>query len=224
MERADKRALTVAKPDRGGGGSLRVCAPLAVADPIGLPSSVPCRLADDALMALVARDDSAAFAVLYERHSRAASALAKHMCARGAVAEEVVQEAFLSFWRARRHFDRRRGSVRAWVLGIVRNRAIDVLRQNLTAQLTLSAEEGLEDLLQAADLTDGEAARREHAREIRVALECLPPEQSRVIVLAYYGGYTHAEIAAMLHTPVGTVKGRMRLGLRKMAHSLPVAA
>lgn len=173
-------------------------------------------------MVLVAQGDSAAFAVLYERHARAASALARQMCARGAIAEEVVQEAFLSFWRGRRHFDCRRGSVRAWVLGIVRNRAIDVLRQNVAQRPVCSDEEGLEqELWEARELTDHEVARREHAREISAALGGLPPEQSCVIVLAYYGGYTHTEIAAMLDTPIGTVKGRMRLGLRKLARSLP---
>jgi RNA polymerase sigma-70 factor (ECF subfamily) len=172
-------------------------------------------------MALVVDGDSHAFALLYERHVRAAVALASQMCARRAIAEEVVQEAFLSFWRSRRHFDRSRGSVRAWVLGIVRNRAIDVLRQNIALRALDESDRGLEDLLEARGLTDVEVGRRERARELRVALDGLPPEQSCVITLAYYGGYTHTEIASMLDTPVGTVKGRMRLGLRKMAVNVP---
>jgi RNA polymerase sigma-70 factor (ECF subfamily) len=181
-------------------------------------------LADEALMVRVAQDDSAAFAVLYERHLRAASVLAIQMCARRALAEEVVQEAFLSFWRGRRHFDGTRGSVRAWVLGIVRNRAIDLLRQNVVDQSASNGEINFEELFEARELTYSEVARRECARELRDALDRLPPEQSLVIVLAYYGGYTHTEIAAMLHAPVGTVKGRVRLGLRKLAHSLTVPA
>jgi RNA polymerase sigma-70 factor (ECF subfamily) len=172
-------------------------------------------------MALVVDGDSRAFALLYERHARAALALASQICARPAIAEEVVQEAFLSLWRGRRHFDRSRGSVRAWVLGIVRNRAIDVLRQGVALQAADESDRGSEDLLEARELTDGEVGRRERARELRVALDGLPPEQSCVITLAYYGGYTHTEIATMLDTPVGTIKGRMRLGLRKMAVNVP---
>ncbi|HEX4838235.1 MAG TPA: RNA polymerase sigma factor [Solirubrobacteraceae bacterium] len=190
-------------------------------DTFELPSPAPRLLADEALMALVAEDDPDAFAVLYERHARAAAALAMQMCPRRVIAEEVVQEAFLSFWRSRRHFDRSRGSVRAWVLGIVRNRAIDVLRQGIAHEVTGASDQGLEDLLESRELTDREVGRRERARELLAALDGLPPEQSCVITLAYYGGYTHTEIATMLDTPVGTVKGRMRLGLRKMAGSIP---
>ncbi|HEY3970921.1 MAG TPA: sigma-70 family RNA polymerase sigma factor [Solirubrobacteraceae bacterium] len=181
-----------------------------------LSPSVLTRLPDEALMALVARGDPSAFEVLYDRHVRAALALATQMCRRRAIAEEVVQEAFLSFWRSRGHFDRRRGNVRAWVLGIVRNRAIDVLRQSVAHDLA-DANRQVDDLLEARECTDHEVGRREGARELLAALGGLPPEQSCVITLAYYGGYTHTEIANMLNTPIGTIKGRMRLGLRKMA-------
>lgn len=174
-------------------------------------------------MALAVQDDSDAFALLYRRHVRAAVGLAIQMCPRHVVAEEVVQEAFLSFWRSRHHFDRSRGSVRTWVLGIVRNRAIDVLRQNIAHELADQSEQHLEDMLEAQERTDREVGRRERASELLAALEDLPPEQSCVIALAYYGGYTHTEIATMLDTPVGTVKGRMRLGLRKMAGSVPAS-
>ena len=179
------------------------------------------RIADDALMARVANDDPHAFALLYHRHVRAAASLAMQMCPRAVIAEEVVQEAFLSFWRSRRHFDRKRGSVKAWVLGIVRNRAIDVLRQSVAHEVAAHTDHGVEDIVPSLELTDGEVLRRERARELLAALDGLPPEQSCVITLAYYGGYTHTEIATMLDTPIGTVKGRMRLGLRKMASSVP---
>jgi RNA polymerase sigma-70 factor (ECF subfamily) len=178
-------------------------------------------LPDEALMTLVAHGDQDAFARLYRRHVRAAVALATQMCRRRVLAEEVVQEAFLSFWRSRRHFDRRKGSVRAWVLGIVRNRAIDVLRQSVAHEFADTRELGAENLLEARESTDGEVGHRERARELLAALDALPPEQSCVIALAYYGGYTHVEIAAMLDIPIGTLKGRMRLGLRKMADSVP---
>jgi RNA polymerase sigma-70 factor (ECF subfamily) len=177
------------------------------------------RFSDEMLMALVVQNDSTAFALLYQRHAQAAVALATQMCRRRAVAEEIVQEAFLSCWRSRRHFDRDRGSVRAWVLGIVRNRAIDVLRQNVAYQLADANDRGLEDLLEANEQTDHEVGLRERARELLTALDKLPREQSCVLTLAYYGGYTQTEIATMLDTPIGTVKGRIRLGLLKMAGS-----
>jgi RNA polymerase sigma-70 factor (ECF subfamily) len=179
------------------------------------------RLPDEVLMSFMVEGDTAAFAVLYRRHLSAAVALATQMCTRRAIAEEVVQEAFLSFWRSRSGFDVRRGSVRTWVLGIVRNRAIDVLRQSVPNEIAATSEQGLTELLEADELTEREVGVRERARALRTALGDLPLEQSRVIALAYYGGYSHSEIATMLDTPVGTVKGRMRLGLRKMAVSVP---
>jgi RNA polymerase sigma-70 factor (ECF subfamily) len=82
------------------------------------------------------------------------------------------------------------------------------------------SDEGIEEQLVAAERTEQEVGRRDEAREVRAVLEGLPPEQSRVIELAYYGGLSHSEIAAMLDTPVGTIKGRMRLGLQKMRSQL----
>jgi RNA polymerase sigma-70 factor (ECF subfamily) len=220
MELLDDKALTPAPPIGGVLSTARLPAGSVEGSPFELLSTASSRLTDETLMALVAEDDSDAFALLYERHRRAAVALATQMCQRRAIAEEVVQEAFLSFWRSRLHFDRSRGSVRAWMLGIVRNRAIDVLRQNVAHEVADANDRGVEDLLEARERTDGEVGRREGARELLAALGGLPPEQSRVITLAYYGGYTHTEIATMLNTPIGTVKGRMRLGLCKMAGSI----
>ena len=177
-------------------------------------------LADEELMQLVYRSDAAAFEVIYDRHGDAAFSLAYRMCAQRALAEDVVQEAFLSLWRTRARYDRQRGSVRTWVLGIVHNRAIDALRRRAVRDRGIVHEEGFEERLIAPERTDAEFARREEAREIRDALEQLPEEQSRVIELAYFGGMTHMQIAAMLDMPVGTIKGRMRLGLAKMRMSL----
>ena len=142
------------------------------------------------------------------------------MCGRRAIAEDVVQEAFLSLWRGAASYDPLRGSVRTWVLGIVHHRAIDALRRGMVQDRGRVSDEGIDEQLEAAERTDLEVGRRDEAREVRAALEDLPPEQSRVIELAYYGGLTHSEIAAMLDTPVGTIKGRMRLGLQKMRTQL----
>jgi RNA polymerase sigma-70 factor, ECF subfamily len=177
-------------------------------------------LADEELMQLVHESDSAAFAAIYERHSSAAFSLAFRMCGNQALTEDVVQEAFLSLWRSSAHYDPTRGSVRTWVLGIVHNRAIDALRRGVVLDRGRVSDEGIEEQLEAMELTEQEVGRRDEAREVRAALVGLPPEQSRVIELAYYGGLTHSEIAAMLDIPVGTIKGRMRLGLQKMRSQL----
>lgn len=180
-------------------------------------------LADEQLMRLVAEDDPMAFAVLYERHLGSALRLAMRICGRHAVAEEVVQDAFLGLWRSRDQYDSRRASVRGWLLWIVRNRAIDALRQSVPHESLPSADELMGGLLDPQEAAEVQAGRREETRQVLAALEHLPHEQSAVIALAYYGGYTQTEIATMLDTPIGTVKGRMRLGLRKMAQSFSAA-
>lgn len=164
--------------------------------------------------------DPRAFEVLYDRHGGAAFSLAYRMVGTRAVAEDIVQESFLSIWRSKVRYERDRGSVRAWVLGIVHHRTIDALRRNLVHDRRRASAEGIEERQQAPELTDVEAVRREEAREVRAALSTLPGEQSRVIELAYYGGFTHTQIAEMLGEPVGTVKGRMRLGLAKMRRQM----
>jgi RNA polymerase sigma-70 factor, ECF subfamily len=178
------------------------------------------QLADEDLMQLVRRGDAAAFELVYERHATAAFSLAYRMTGTRSGAEDVVQESFLSLWRSGARYDRARGSVRTWVLGIVHNRAIDALRRSMVHDRRRASDEGLEERFEARDRTDVEAARREEAREVRDALRALPADQSRVIELAFFGGFTHTEIASMLDTPVGTVKGRMRLGMDKMRGQL----
>jgi RNA polymerase sigma-70 factor (ECF subfamily) len=179
------------------------------------------RLADEDLMTLIERGDADAFAVLYDRHGGAAYSLAYRIVGDSAVAEDVTQEAFLSVWRSGARFDAARGSVRSWTLGIVRNRSIDALRRlsGSAPKLNLDDEAALE-AEPAPELTDSEAIRRETARNLRGALRELPEEQSEVIGLAYFGGFTHSEIAEMLGMPLGTVKGRMRLGLVKIRTTL----
>ena len=140
------------------------------------------------------------------------------------MAEDVAQEAFLSIWRSGARYDRARGSVRTWVLGIVHNRAIDGLRKSVVHERRRASDEGIEERFEAKDRTDVEVARLDEAQEIRTALQTLPVEQCRVIELAYFGGFTHVEIAEMLEAPVGTVKGRMRLGLKKMREVLAQGA
>ena len=161
-----------------------------------------------------------AFEVIYDRHGGAAFSLAYRMVGDRNVAEDITQEAFLSIWRSRVRFDRERGSVRTWVLGIVHHRTIDALRRNIAHDRRRTSAEGLEERQEAPERTEVEVARRDEAREVREAMRTLPGEQLEVVRLAYFGGFTHTQIAQMLGQPVGTVKGRMRLGLEKMRRAL----
>jgi RNA polymerase sigma-70 factor, ECF subfamily len=174
------------------------------------------RLADEELMQVVVSGDADAFEVILERHADAAFSLAYRMCGRRSVAEDVAQESFLALWRSAARYDRARGSVRTWTLGIVHNRAIDALRRSSVHDRRRASDEGIEEQLEAPDRTDLQAMGNAASDEIRVALGELPNEQRHVIELAYFGGFTHTEIASMLDTPIGTVKGRMRLGLEKL--------
>ncbi|HUO75012.1 MAG TPA: sigma-70 family RNA polymerase sigma factor [Solirubrobacteraceae bacterium] len=177
-------------------------------------------LADEDLMALVQEGEARAFEVIFDRHSGPAFSLAYRMCGRRAMAEDVVQEAFMSLWRTGARYERRRGSVRNWVLGAVHNRAIDAFRRGVVRESRNVSDEGIADRLKAPEQTDVEVARREEAAHVRGVLGELPAEQRQVIELAYFGGFTHSQIAQMLELPAGTVKGRMRLGLTKMRIAL----
>ncbi len=178
------------------------------------------KLADEELMELVCRDEAVAFEIVLERHADAAFSLAYRMIGRRTLAEDVVQEALLSLWRTGARYDRSRGSVRNWILGITHHRAVDALRRDGLRTSKNVSDDDLHERLEAPERTDVEVVRRDEVREIRTAIDELPAEQVRVIELAYFGGFTHTEIATMLHLPIGTVKGRMRLGLEKMRNRL----
>ena len=177
-------------------------------------------LADEEAMQLVQDGNARAFELIYDRHGGAAFSLAYRMVGNRVTAEDITQEAFLSIWRSRLRYDQARGSVRTWVLGIVHNRAIDALRRNVVHDRRRETMEGIEERHEAKERTDVEAARREEARSIRTALDTLPDDQRRTIELAYFGGFSHSQIADLLNEPIGTVKGRMRLGLEKMRRQL----
>ncbi len=177
-------------------------------------------LADEEVMQLVQGGSPRAFELMYERHGGAAFSLAYRMVGNRVTAEDITQEAFLSIWRSRTRYDHARGSVRTWVLGIVHNRGIDALRRGTVHDRRRESMEGVAERLEAPERTDVEAARREDARSVRSALETLPAEQRRTVELAYFGGFSHSQIAEMLGMPIGTVKGRMRLGLEKLRAQL----
>jgi RNA polymerase sigma-70 factor (ECF subfamily) len=177
-------------------------------------------LADEEVMQLVADGNPRAFELIYDRHGGAAFSLAYRMVGSRVTAEDTTQEAFLSIWRSRLRYDRSRGSVRTWVLGIVHNRAVDALRRGSVHDRARETMDGVEERFEASERTDVEAVRREEAAGVRRALDTLPDDQRRTIELAYFGGFSHSEIAELLGEPIGTVKGRMRLGLDKLRRRL----
>ena len=177
-------------------------------------------LADEELMQLIRNGNPRAFETIYDRHGGVAFSLAYRMVGSRPAAEDAVQDAFLSIWRSRTRYDAERGSVRTWILGIVHHRTIDALRRNLVHERRRTSAEGIEERFEAPERTEVEVARRDDAASVRAALGALPGEQEQVIELAYFGGFTHSQIADMLSMPIGTVKGRMRLGLGKLRNQL----
>jgi RNA polymerase sigma-70 factor (ECF subfamily) len=167
--------------------------------------------------------DAGAFATVYDRHAAAAYGLARRMLRSSGAAQDVVQEAFLSLWRTDTYRPEK-GSVRTFLLGIVRNRAIDALRKDGRRR----AEERSDDMdvcrLSATDCTDVEVEQRDTEHFLRAALASLPDAQHRALELAFFGGMTHAEIALRLDEPIGTIKGRIRLGLEKLRAEIGVTS
>ena len=172
-------------------------------------------LDDTQLMRRVQAGEAEAFGVLYDRFAPRAHALARSF-GRDAYADDVVQEAFLSVWRGRVAFRPELGTVLAWVLGTIRNRAIDSLRRQSRHADRRASAEGIEDRLDAAGDLDSQITERDQAARLRKPLPRLPATQRDVITLAYFGEMTASEIATELSLPLGTVKGRMRLGLGKL--------
>lgn len=182
------------------------------------------RLSDEKLMRLVAGLDAAAFEILYDRHVAAVYGLCRRMVRSTTQADDICQEAFLSVWRSGGRFDPRLGNVRSWMLSITHNRAIDHIRRSRRHDDRQVQDDALAERMPAGDSTDGEALGRIEADDTGRALRCLPDSQRVVVELSFYSGYSHAEIADRLEIPLGTVKGRMRLGLEKLQGQLSKAA
>ena len=166
------------------------------------------------MAAQLKRGDSTALESLYDRYGRLAYGLAFRILNDRSAAEDAVQDAFLAVWRNAAGFDTSRGSLRNWLLSIVRNRAIDRLRGNAR----IHREVQLESVERAAEVPDAwqAVAVDLERKQIREGFAELPDAQRRTLELAYFGGYTHVEIASRMQVPLGTVKGRMRIGLEKM--------
>jgi RNA polymerase sigma-70 factor (ECF subfamily) len=176
---------------------------------------------DTTLLAQARAGDAAAFATVYDRHAAAAYGLARSMLRSPSAAQDVVQEAFISLWRTD-SYCAEKGSLRSFVLGIVRNRAIDELRKNRRRSDKERNDDAALSLLTAVDRTDVEVEQRDTERSLRAALTALPDPQHRALELAFFDGLTHNEIAARLDEPIGTIKGRIRLGLEKLRAEIEV--
>jgi RNA polymerase sigma-70 factor (ECF subfamily) len=178
------------------------------------------RLADEDFVVHVARGDEQAFEALYDRHGKVAWSLAFRLLGEREAAEDLVQEAFLAVWNGAEGYSQAKGSVRTWILSILHHRAVDRLRQTSASRRRQEALEQVAMIAPEAPDAAEVALARVEATEIRTALADVPGDQLEVLRLAYYGGYTHHEIAGMLSLPLGTVKSRMRLGLERVRRNI----
>lgn len=174
---------------------------------------------DAALLALIVGRDPQGIEELYDRYGHVAFSLAYRVLRDRGLAEDVVQEAFLKVWRQARTYDARRGTVRTWLLTCVHHSAIDELRRRKAKRAADVAIDEAVPLAGSEDTWAGVAATLDRERLVQ-ALAILPAEQRQVVTLAYFDGLSHSEIAARDAIPLGTVKGRMRLALRKLGDAL----
>jgi RNA polymerase sigma factor (sigma-70 family) len=166
--------------------------------------------------------DRAAFDDLYRRYGAAAHGLALRVTAQEALAQEVVQDAFLALWRAPQAFDPARGAFRSFFLSLVHHRAVDVVRREERLRTRSERASNLEPVRgeDVADAVVEGAYLSVRRKQVREALTTLPPDQRRVVELAYFGGYTQARIAEALGIPIGTVKTRTLAAMRKLRRAL----
>jgi RNA polymerase sigma-70 factor (ECF subfamily) len=170
------------------------------------------QLTDEEVLARVARADEAAIAEAYDRFGRVAYGLAFRILRDAALAEDAVQDAFLTVWRTAVSFDPARGKASTWILTLVHRRAVDVVRrEDRRRTQPLEAAPAV-----AGETTDETAAVREQRRAVQAALAQLPPDQREALELAYYGGLSQSELADRLGVPLGTVKSRMFAALAKL--------
>jgi len=175
-------------------------------------------LTDAQLVVRIARRDDGALAEIYRRHARAIYGLARRVVGDVAEAEDVTQEAFLHLWSCPERFDARRGSLRTYLLTHAHGRAVDVVRSR--AARRLREERDALGAVHAGDDLDREVWDLAVADQVTRALSMLSAEERRAIELAYFDGLTYREVAHRLSQPDGTVKSRIRSGLRRMRSGL----
>jgi RNA polymerase sigma-70 factor, ECF subfamily len=178
--------------------------------------------ADVDLLRRIRAGERAAVDDLYQRFRRPAYALARRVLADDGLAEDVLQDVFVSVWRDPAAFDRARGSVASWLLAMVHHKAVDSVRRE-EAQRRCRARAD-DDLVLSAPTSardvEEDAVTRMVSERVRLALGVLPSLQREALTLAYYGGYTQREVAALTGAPLGTVKTRMLAGMRRLREEL----
>lgn len=177
-------------------------------------------LDDRALVARVSEGDGGALEALYERYGRACYGLARRILVDEQLAQDAVQEVFLTVWRDASRFDASRGGFSTWLLSMTHHKAVDSVRREENLRKRRTTADGLEERESDAPKVDDAVwslLRRERVREV---LKTLPDPQREALTLAYFGGYTQREIAGLTATPLGTVKTRMLAGMRRMKESL----
>ena len=177
-------------------------------------------LQDGELVALVAERDAGALEALYERYGRPAYALARRILADETLAQDVVQEVFLSLWRDAERFDARRGTVATYLLSMTHHRAVDAVRREEHLRRWRTSDELLELRPDPGPGVEPQVQAGERRAQVRAALRDLPPAQREALALAYFGGYTQREVASLVGVPLGTVKTRMAAGMRKLKDAL----
>jgi RNA polymerase sigma factor (sigma-70 family) len=177
-------------------------------------------LQDGQLVQLVAEKDAGALEVLYDRYGKVAYSLARRILTDEVLAQDVVQEVFLSLWRDARRFDAGRGTLATYLLSMTHHRAVDVVRREENLRRRRTSDEVLEFQPDPNPGVEAEAEAGERRAEVRAALAQLPPAQREALALAYFGGYTQREVAALVGVPLGTVKTRMAAGMRKLKEAL----
>ena len=174
---------------------------------------------DSQLIQRISQRDDDALGVLYDRYSGVAFALAYRVLGDRGQAEDIVQEAYLSVWRRASTFDANRGNVKGWLMSIVHNACIDRRRGRFRHQQNEVAIDDVAYRLAGDDVWE-DVSRTIDREQVRQALVELSPEQRQTLELAYFGGLTQSEIAEKTGEPLGTVKSRARLGLRRMERML----
>jgi len=174
-------------------------------------------LSDEALVALAARSEQSALAELYDRFGRPAYGLALRILRDESLAEDAVQEAFLTLWRTAARFVPERGKASTWILTLVHRRAVDLVRREERRRAD-ALEQSPEQV--SRDAVDEEAWLRFQRERVQDALRKLPDQQREAIELAYYGGFTQSELAERLGQPLGTIKSRMFMGLARLRELL----
>ena len=191
--------------------------------PLPLRTSSPVDVADRAALGRIADGELAALEDLYDRYKTMAYSIAYRITNDATLAEDVVQDAFLGAWRNAARYVEGRWSVKTWLLSIVHHRAIDAIRRRRPTSELPDIDAGLPEALTLPDVW-AEVSASLDSVTVREALVALSDVQREALELAYFGGLTQQEIAERTGTPLGTVKGRMRLGLLAMRRSLEVGS